>query len=60
MYLYEVDMSDLYDDNDDIEVTVSEEFSIEFYDRSSTGAYLPIISDKYEVTLHYVPEEEEE
>lgn len=60
MYLYELDMSDLYDDNDDVEVTVSEDFQIEFYDRSSSGAYLPIISDTYEVTLQYIPEEEED
>ena len=60
MYLYELDLSDLYDDNDDVEVTVSEDFQIEFYDRSSDGAYLPIISDTYEVKLNYIPEEEEE
>ncbi|MDD4351358.1 MAG: S-layer homology domain-containing protein [Candidatus Gracilibacteria bacterium] len=55
LYLYEVDMGSLYNNNDDYEVTVSENFQIEFYDRSSTGAYLPIISDQYEVNLHFIP-----
>ena len=58
LYLYDVDLGDLFDSNSDVELTASEDFQIEFYDRSTSGAYLPITSDRYSVSIHYVPEED--
>lgn len=57
IYIFEVDVEKIIDDDANITVTYSAEAQVQLLTTSS-GLYIPIISDQFEITAQFIPQED--